>query len=131
HVTVQPDITGTVAQQFFTVAANIHRAIGQAGSLRLNIDAGITVVQNFQTGIGHLKTNAGQSVAPEVAVDNEIGIVDHPVSGVAGIALVVADGNAGVVDADIDIVEGKTAGLVVTEIYNGICEKDRIIAGTF
>ena len=69
-------------------------------------------------------------MAAAVAVHGNAGVVCHdPVAGVTGIAKVVVYNNIRVVDMDVNIVDGKAAGLVIAEIDGGIFKENGIIAG--
>ena len=77
---VEPEISGGIAEQSLTVAANVHYAITQRGILALHIDARITVVQHLQRGVFHREADAGKRMTASVAVHLNGAVLDHPVA---------------------------------------------------
>ena len=125
-VGVQPDVAGGVAEQALAVAHHAHVGAVEYGVEGLHVDAGIAVVQDVQAAAFHVEADAGPTMGL-IAVDIDIGILDVPVSGIAGVAGIVFHDDLGVVDVDVHVVDRETATVVVAEVDGGVVDEDRIV----
>ena len=127
-VGVQPDVACSVAEQALAIAHHLHIGTREGGIAGLHVDARISVVQNGQAAAGHFEADAGQAMGL-VAAHVDIGILDVPVSGIAGITGIVEDVDRGILDVDVHVVDCESATIVVAEIDGGIIEEDRVVVG--